>query len=571
MYHMSGIDLLRVTLSSSVATLLLLQVVVFNGSLLQNADAQGLNFPTRTVGPGGYKVQIEYIWINNYHTLPPDPPARSDQEISFRSNATVLYTFLNFFAGNGTGHYRDTSYQDSIEQHHDTWCDPDSHDFLLEGEAFMDVKIYGDISEVQVYISGQNLTRIENDRNCGATLTTSSQDGEASGYCGFSNVDLERGGSYKSDDYLDYSDDDDRMEQGCLMVIVPLAENLDVRVDHRELHLEYVLDQNNVKFSPHAKVTVTLTTGGMPMKDKVVVIKVCTLPGTVTTDGHVGHDIRAANWEKTWKEPCDPGRRPAAELISRRGISGTLIVERTDNNGQILLDYLPPKHGSYQYIAGTDEITATALENAPALQDKETIVTKVPDLLPMPGSSNCNGVANYKFAAQSGSKHGCIFYGTADTNLALQRIGDEFMQRQQDCNYNPASAACQVSYSGSLRFVTIIGSPQPMRINAMGLPWGGLTDNVGGVPWKPPHASHNDGRQVDLSFGIFKKTGVSKGNPLCANLGPKCADYDIDRIMLLRDVIQNSSNFYRFPSYEGENLAATFRDKAPHIHIFFHR
>ena len=109
----------------------------------------------------------------------------------------------------------------------------------------------------------------------------------------------------------------------------------------------------------------------------------------------------------------------------------------------------------------------------------------------------------------------------------------------------------------------------PMRINAMSLPWGGLTDNVGGVPWSPPHASHNDGRQVDLSFGIYNKKGSAKDNPLCSGLGPKCANYDIDRIMLLRDVIENSPNFHRFPSYEGGDLAATFRDKAPHIHIFF--
>jgi hypothetical protein len=143
------------------------------------------------------------------------------------------------------------------------------------------------------------------------------------------------------------------------------------------------------------------------------------------------------------------------------------------------------------------------------------------------------------------------------------------MQRQQDCISNPDSVSCLVNYSGGINKITLKGSAVPMRINAMSLPWGGLTDNVGPVAWRPPHASHNDGRQVDLSFGIFQKAGVAKNNVLCNNLGPKCADYDIDRIMLLREVVESSPNFHRFPSVEGGNLAATFKDKAPHIHIFF--
>jgi len=546
-------------MSLSVAVLLFLQVAVV--SLAQKADAQFIPFPDQTLATSGFMVDIEYRWINFYHTLAPDPYFRSDHSISFKSNATVLHTFLNDFEGNGTGHYREEILDDRN-------FETDSYYYLLEGEALMEVLVRGDISEVQVSILGKNLTRIERDTSFGQNISIQDQNGEVDEGCSFDSVDLEAGGSYKSTGYVDYTDEDDRMEQGCLMTITPLGQQIDVKVDDPELFLKYNIDQTNVQSTPTTKVTVTLSAGGIPLKNKAVAIKVCTLPGTVTTDGHIGHDARAAGWQKSWFELCDQGHRPFGQLRASSGLKGALLVERTDNNGKIVLDYFPPKHKKYQYIAGTDEITATAMYS-PRLQDKATVITKVADLVQMPGSPNCIGTADYNFGPQSGSKHGCIFYGTAAANRALQDIGDEFMQRQADCANNSTSGACLVSYGGSSYYVNITGSPVPMRINAMSLPWGGLTDNVGGVPWSPPHASHNDGRQVDLSFGIYNKKGIAKDNPLCSGSGPKCANYDIDRIMLLRDVIENSSNFHRFPSYEGGDLAATFRDKAPHIHIFF--
>ena len=524
-------------------------------------EAQRIPFPTQTLSSSGFIVEIEYRWINFYHTIPPDPYFRADHSISFKSNATVLHTFLNNYQGNGTGHYREVIQDDKN-------FEKDSYYYLLEGEALMEVSVVGDISEVQVSIRGENLTRVETDTSFGQNTSINDQNGEVSTGCSFENVNLEAWGSYKSMGYVDYADDDERMEQGCLMVITPLGQEIDVKVDDPEIYLKYNVDQTNVEAVPTTKVTVTLTAGGIALKNKPVAIKVCTLPGTETTDGHIGHDARVQGWQKGWFELCDQGHRPFSQLKAKSGLKGALLVERTDNNGKIVLDYFPPKHKKYQYIAGTDEITATAV-HSPRLQDKTTVITKVPNLLQMPGSPNCSGAANYNFGPQSSSKHGCIFYGTAGANQALQDIGNEFMQRQRDCENNSTSGACLVSYSGSLYNVTITGSPMPMRINAMSLPWGGLTDNVLGVQWAPPHASHNDGRQVDLSFGVFNKKGIAKANPLCNGLGPKCANYDVDRIMLLRDVIENSSNFHRFPSYEGGDLAATFRDKAPHIHIFF--
>lgn len=573
MDRVAGIAFLKRTVPLLTATLLLLQVVVISGSPAQDANAQGFNLPTNPIGSSGYAVQIEYRDITYYHTLPGDPVVSDDHQISYRSNATVLQPFLDELRGNGTGHYKET-YDDN--------CGTASYNLLLEGEASMEVRIWGDRSKVQVSIRGENLTHVESDTDCKHYgLTTYNQYGYVEAGCTFSNVDLENGGSFKSDGYLDYVDEDEHAEHGCLMTIFPLNQSIDVKVDDSEIHLKFNLDQTGVEEKPRAKVTVTLTMGGSPAKNKSVMIKVCTLPGTTTTDGHTGHDQRIAGWEKTWSEPCDQGERPFAVLADSSGKKGNILLERTDNNGQIILDYTPPlskfkgKYPEYHYIAGKDEITATAVHGAPTLQDKATVITKVPGLIRMPGSvddASCpsQSSGNHSFATQGDSKHGCIFYGTSESNRVLQNIGDEFMRRQQECANNPGSGACQISYGGTLHNVTIKGVPQKMRINAMSLPWGGITDNVKSIKWYPPHLSHNDGRQVDLSFGIFKLAKATK-NTLCNNLGTNCRNYDIDRIMLLRDVVEKSPNFYRFPSNEGGDLQKTFADPAPHIHIFFRR
>lgn len=354
--------------------------------------------------------------------------------------------------------------------------------------------------------------------------------------------------------------------------ISPLGEyDIDVAIDPPEIHLKYNLEQTDVLEKPKAKVTVTVTRDGVPQKDKAVLIKVCTLPGTSTTDGHIEHDKRVPGWEKSWNEPCNQGTRPFAEL-AKDGKKGNLLLVRTDSKGKIILDYTPPKFGSYQYIAGKDEIIATLTQESSLKQDKATVISKVPELLAMPGSTDgkCGqqGNANYNFASQGGSKHGCLFYGKSSTNNELRRIADEFVRRQQECKDNPDSGACAISYPGLSTNVTITGNPVKMRINAMSLPWGGLTDNVGGIMWAPPHKSHNDGRQADLSFSIFKLSNP-KDNELCKTFGNNCKNYDIDRILLLRDIIDDSGIFYRFPSNEGGDLLKTFNDKAPHIHIFF--
>ena len=540
-------------------------------SPIKNALAQSNSNGSQPIGLKDAFVTFKYIVFQQGYG--------SSTSIDFEGSA-ILKPVPGGFEGNGTGFYRAVD----IGPVNDPCTDntrttySGTMPFMVHAQYSIDNSVTGgpdtsmynsttSVVEVLMFYEGLHAQY----DNVGGDQCLSWQDfsGFAGQDCHFYGIDLDVFGKYES-----YDVDFENNAAKCILEISPSDRIIDVQVDPHEIYLKYNQDQTDVLVVPKAKVTVTVTAGGAPVINEAVLIKVCTLPGTVTTDGHIDHDGRSPGWEKTWSEPCDQKDRPFGQLKDKNGRKGNLIVSKTDSNGQIILDYTPPKYKRYQYIAGTDEITATAVRKAPSLQDKETVRTKVQGLNRMLGSvddRNCAGQANgnYTFAPQSGSKHGCLFYGTPASTQALQNMANQFMQRQRECIGNPGSAACQVNYGGSMHNVSISGSPQKMKINAMSLPWGGLTDNVGGIQWKPPHQSHNDGRQVDLSFGIFQRQNVAKNNPLCNNLGQNCKNYDIDRIMLLRDVIQQSPNFYRFPSNEGGDLKKTFADHAPHIHIFF--
>jgi hypothetical protein len=535
------------------------------------------------------QVTVSYNYYYHHSGCPvPYPCETQIKSVSF-TGSTKLTPVNGGYRGNGTGIFTSS---DDIKVDPYLHCPAgDSHHMATNGEA--DVKINYMFSidnnvtggpDTSMYNSSYGVVEFiieDNDLHtelhheiCGETTESFSHDDGHAGYdCHFYSMNFEDGGSFTAPDH------DDPLGT-CYVTIGPVEEQIDVQIEPEEIFLKFNLDQTGVEETPKAKVTVTLTMNGSPVKGKAVMIKVCTLPGTETTDGHIGHDPRAAGWEKTWDQPCDQDDRPFAVLQASSGKKGNVLVERTDNNGKIVLDYTPPisdykgkKYPKYHYIAGEDEVIATAIHGAPSLQDKDTVKTKVKDLIQMPGSDgNCerNSNLNYTFGAQDGSKHGCIFYGTSEANRALTWIADQFIKRQKDCSSNPGSAACQVSYAGNLHNVTIRGAPQEMRINAMSLAWGGITDNVKGTEWMPPHLSHNDGRQVDLSFGIFKN-GLGKNNLLCNGLGKNCKNYDIDRIMLLHDISYGAPGFYRMPSDEGADLRKTFAHPAPHIHIFFSR
>jgi hypothetical protein len=546
----------------------------------------------QTGGPGAEPLEVSVSYTYQYHHSGcpvPYPCETATRSVSF-AGTTTLYAVSGGFRGNGTGMF---SYTDDIQVEPYMHCpDGDSHHMATNGISDFRVNYMFSIDNdvtggpdtslynssygvVEVIIEDHDLRTDIRHEICGEVREDYSHNEGSAGYdCHFYSLDFEDGASFT------IPDQDDPLGT-CGLTIGPVEEVIDVMVEPEEIFLKYNLDQTAVEEKPKAKVTVTLTMGGSPVKDKAVMIKVCTLPGTTSTDGHIGHDPRAAGWEKTWDTSCDQGERPFAVLTDSMGRKGNILVKRTDGNGQIILDYTPPlseyqgKHPKYHYVAGKDEITATAIHKAPTLNDKATVIAKVRDLIRMPGSvdnNSCSGQSggNYTFSPQGGSKHGCIFFGTAESNQALQRISDEFMRRQQACANNQTGAECLVEYQGSLYKVTINGAPQKIQINAMGLPWGGITDNVKQILWFPPHLSHNDGRQVDLSFAIYLKN-KSSNNPLCSNLGNTCNKYDVDRILMLREVVAESQNFYRFPSDEGGDLKKTFGAKQPHIHIFFRR
>ena len=94
----------------------------------------------------------------------------------------------------------------------------------------------------------------------------------------------------------------------------------------------------------------------------------------------------------------------------------------------------------------------------------------------------------------------------------------------------------------------------PIKITAMNLPWGGLSDiGPGGCQtckfWNPPHRSHDSGKEIDI--------GLSNLN------------LDMDRIHLLRYVSSIDPNFKDFVADEGGDIAQTMKNAGAHIHIYF--
>ncbi|PWU79185.1 MAG: hypothetical protein DLM72_18855 [Candidatus Nitrosopolaris wilkensis] len=196
----------------------------------------------------------------------------------------------------------------------------------------------------------------------------------------------------------------------------------------------------------------------------------------------------------------------------------------------------------------------------------------------MPGSAVCpGGGGTFSFEAQS--NHGCLFYGTSATKAAIIDIANEFSQRQIDCRapHLPSTNCNSTLDFPSVSQIPVVLPPnscsvanpcKTMIITAMSLPWGGLND-IGpsstcnancNVLWQTPHASHNNGKEVDVKVG---------------NLGV------ITYKLLLRQVIlDNKANPAHLAHCEGDiNLITPVHSCIPithnanglatHIHIFF--
>ena len=306
-----------------------------------------------------------------------------------------------------------------------------------------------------------------------------------------------------------------------------------------------------------------------PLRHAAIEVKACTEIGATDeqgrSDGHQKHDIPTS-------DPCFKSSRPHPNLNwdccegNFPQPQGNPIIVVTDSNGIAKIKYHPSQSivgRTAYYISGQDKITATLTSDSSVKNDKGIMRTRVPGLEPMFGSANCQGGGTFTLISQASHDPAgnCLyFYGTHETNNQLVTIANDYVQRQIDCaNATPRfnrEPACQVDNgreSPGPRFVSIVGEPIPMRITAMALPWGGLNDiGQNGQYWRPPHNTHNDGKNVDLSFR--NSAGV-----LLANDDP--------HIRLLRQVILDNGGELPYDN-EGRVLPLTVGDNR-HFHVRF--
>ncbi|MGE5635220.1 MAG: peptidoglycan-binding domain-containing protein, partial [Deltaproteobacteria bacterium] len=328
-----------------------------------------------------------------------------------------------------------------------------------------------------------------------------------------------------------------------------------IKVDTKDPVVPQVIQKNKSPLSSNITIKTYVPTTGQPLPFTKLEVKTCTQKGSINTDGHI-HD-RGTN------DPCFKSDRPHSSLnwycCSKSGgtlpqRSGNPINVVTDSNGIAKISYTPPSSTDAKnkyYIAGKDQIIVTLTSDPSIKNDTEYITTKVNGLKQMFNSTNCSGDGR-TFFFEKQTNHGCIFYGTPSTNDAILRIANDFVQKQIDCKNSPKNQCTIIDDKGKNRTITIKGEPIPIKITAMNLPWGGLSDIKGS--WNPPHKSHYSGKEIDIGFGNLK---LANGQ------------FDMDRIHLLRYVSSKDSNFRSFVSDEGGNIAQTMATNAPHIHIFF--
>jgi hypothetical protein len=323
---------------------------------------------------------------------------------------------------------------------------------------------------------------------------------------------------------------------------------------------------------PMSKITVNARNkDGTHAKGMRVQVKACTQPGRSDTDGHI-HDFIGPEFP----DDCWQSSRPSSSLVWQDQI-GNPITVITDENGTAIVYYFSPKtvfNGVSYYISGIDKIFVSIADDTSIRDNRNTIVTKVPNLKQMYNSStsNCPGpdqpyggteeefpdgkYQTYFFEVQT--EHGCIFYNTQESNDALSRIAHSFVAKQLECRNNPEHRCTIINDKKEEVFVTISGDPRPIKITATNLPWGGLSDIKGDWSPRSGHKTHNSGKEVDIGFGNLKKTDGS---------------YEVDLIQLLRYIITQEKNFGKFPKAEGEDIALTLAQEekggSPHIHIFF--
>ena len=305
---------------------------------------------------------------------------------------------------------------------------------------------------------------------------------------------------------------------------------------------------------PSSIITARVVDGsGKPVSGLLVHFSSCT---TIGSGGHT-HDTNNG-------EGCSS--RPLASLSLRSS-----LIDITNKKGEINVRYVPPTSvrinpttgaTTYHVISGEDTVTAVArvADNVGTLTADLTantvILTKVPDLVSFTDPPDiCAVTAFYTITRQD--NHACLFYGTVDTNQATRDIAAQFNNLQTVCSATGPDRGCLLSRANDDRTdrrVSITGVPVPLRINAMSLPWGGLSDIQGN--WLPSHFTHKTGKEVDLGF----------------------ANLDNDRRLLLRFIVNNHLNLRDINTCEGGTNIITplpagtcigFPRIADHIHATF--
>lgn len=335
-----------------------------------------------------------------------------------------------------------------------------------------------------------------------------------------------------------------------------LEEKIEVEVDKPTL--------SPADTNPKSKVTITATRqAGSKIKQMEIKIEACTEIGNKGSDGHK-HDSERR------EDPCDKKSRTGPVLKYQGKEYKENVIAKTDDKGQIILEYEPPFN--YQeikdkktheisinkakklYISGVDKITATKVSD-PKIKDDASITTKVSGLQVMPGSPNCSIMDNYYFVKQG--QHGCLFYGTPTTNNAMARIAKAFMDKQEECKNKPGGICTIKDAMGNNVTLTITGENKKVRITAMSLPWGGTHDIKG--DWKNPHVTHQLGKGVDIGLAdLATHVKDSKTKQMETT-------YDVDRIKLLWYIISLDANYSSFAQGEGNPFSYT----VDHFHVNF--
>ena len=291
------------------------------------------------------------------------------------------------------------------------------------------------------------------------------------------------------------------------------------------------------------QVVISVIENGKNSQNRDVDITVCTQFGGLGdgTDGHGQHDPIAG-------DPCDQRTRPTGSI---GGQTTFPVTETTAADGTITVQYSSPQsaQGGY-YISGTDKIKAVV--DDPTISDKSLITDEQPVQTWVQGLVALR-LPNTNYYVPDGQQpaHPGQFYGTPATVALLQTLANAFVAAE-----NSVGAGTPYPVQGG-EVTNLPNGAKQLRITAMCLPWGGLND-IGpkqGTEWNPPHATHKDGREVDIGWRDFED---AKGNII--------PDY----LSLLQKVILQTVGPNSLPyANEGGDLNETLVSGKDHFHVLF--